>query len=59
MESPTEGAAIAYQVDGRGYGPDHWLLYTGPFEARSGSTVSATAIRVGYEQSGTVEFSVP
>jgi uncharacterized protein (TIGR02145 family) len=59
MECPTEGAAIAYQVDGRGYGPDHWLLYTGPFEAASGSTVSATAIRVGYAQSGTVEFTVP
>jgi N-sulfoglucosamine sulfohydrolase len=56
---PTEGSAIAYQVDGRGFGPDHWLLYTGPFEARSGSTVSATAIRVGYAQSGTVEFTVP
>ncbi len=59
IESSTEGAAIAYQVDGRGYGPDHWLLYTGPFDARSGSTVTAAAIRVGYAQSGTVEFLVP
>jgi hypothetical protein len=56
---PTEGAAIAYQVDGRGFGPDHWLLYTGPLEAKPGSTVNATAIRVGYAQSGTVEFRVP
>jgi N-sulfoglucosamine sulfohydrolase len=56
---PTEGAAVAYQVDGRGYGPDHWRLYTGPFQARSGSTISASAIRVGYTQSGTVEFAVP
>jgi hypothetical protein len=59
IQSPTEGAAIAYQVDGRGYGPDHWLLYTGPFEAPSGSTVSAAAIRVGYAQSQTVDFTVP
>ncbi len=59
IDCPTEGAAIAYQVDGRGYGPDHWLLYTGPFEASSGSTISATAIRVGYTQSGTVDFAVP
>ncbi len=59
IECAMEGAAIAYQVDGRGYGPDHWLLYTGPFDARSGSTVTTTAIRVGYAQSGTVEFSVP
>ena len=59
LECPTEGAAIAYQLDGRGYGPDHWLLYTGPFEASPGATVSATAIRVGYTQSGTVDFTVP
>ena len=59
IECPTEGAAIAYQVDGRGYRPGHWLLYTAPFDAPSGSTVSATAIRVGYTQSGAVEFAVP
>jgi arylsulfatase A-like enzyme len=59
IECPTEGAAIAYQIDGRGVRPDHWLLYTGPFDAPSGTTVSAVAIRVGYEQSGTVEFAVP
>jgi len=59
IECPTEGSTMAYQVDGRGYGPNHWLLYTGPFEAPSGSVVSATAIRVGYTQSGTVEFAVP
>jgi hypothetical protein len=59
IECSTDGAAIAYQVDGRGYGPDHWLLYTGPLAATPGSTVSATAIRVGYAQSGTVEFAVP
>jgi N-sulfoglucosamine sulfohydrolase len=59
IECPTEGAAIAYQVDGHGLGLDHWLLYTGPFEASSGSTVGATAIRVGYTQSGTTRFTVP
>jgi N-sulfoglucosamine sulfohydrolase len=59
MECPTEGAAIAYQVDGRGYGPDHWLLYTGPFAAGAGSVVTATANRVGYAPSPTVSFTVP
>jgi arylsulfatase A-like enzyme len=59
IECTTEGAAIAYQIDGHGYGPDHWLLYKGPFAARSGSNISATAIRIGYAQSGTVEFTVP
>jgi N-sulfoglucosamine sulfohydrolase len=59
MDCPTVGAAIAYQVDGRGFAPDHWFLYTGPFEAVPGSTVSATAIRVGYAQSPTVAITVP
>jgi N-sulfoglucosamine sulfohydrolase len=59
VDCATEGAAIAYQIDGRGLGEDHWLLYTEPFDAPSGSTVSATAIRVGYAPSGTVELTVP
>jgi arylsulfatase A-like enzyme len=59
IECPTEGAAIAYQIDGRGHGPEHWFLYTAPFDAPPGSAVTATAIRVGYTQSGTVEFTVP
>jgi len=59
IECPTEGAAIAYQINGRGYGPDHWLLYTDPFEAASGATVTARAIRVGYAQSKTIPFTVP
>jgi N-sulfoglucosamine sulfohydrolase len=59
IECPTEGAAVAYQVDGRGHGPDHWLLYTGPFAAAAGSVVTATANRVGYVPSPTVTFAVP
>jgi hypothetical protein len=50
---------VAYQVDGRGLRPGHWRLYTGPFAARSGSVVTATANRVGWAPSGEVRFVVP
>jgi len=59
IASATPGSAVAYQVDGRGFGPGHWLLYTGPFAAASGSTVTATAIRVGHAQSPIVSFTAP
>jgi N-sulfoglucosamine sulfohydrolase len=59
IECPTRGTAIAYQIDGRGYGPHHWLLYTGPFAAGHGSVVTATANRVGYAPSPEVSFAVP
>jgi hypothetical protein len=59
IDCPTPGAAGAYQLDGRGLSPDHWLLYTGPFAASSGRVVAATANRVGYAPSATVTFTVP
>jgi N-sulfoglucosamine sulfohydrolase len=59
IDSSTPGAAVAYQVDGRGFAPDHWLLYTGPFAAASGQVVTATANRVGWAPSATVSFTVP
>jgi uncharacterized protein (TIGR02145 family) len=59
IECPTEGSAIAYQVDGRGFRPGHWLLYTGPFQARSGAAITATANRVGWAPSADVRFVVP
>lgn len=59
IEVPTEGSAVAYQVDGRGLRAGHWLLYTGPFEARSGAVVTAAANRLGYAPSPPVTFVVP
>jgi arylsulfatase A-like enzyme len=59
IECATPGSAIAYQVDGRGLRPGHWLLYTGPFAARSGSIVTAAGNRVGYAPSGEVRYTVP
>jgi len=59
LECPTEGSAIAYQVDGRGLRPGHWLLYARPFAARSGAVVTAVANRVGFAASAEVRFVVP
>lgn len=51
----TEGASIAYRVDGKG----RWLLYTGPFKAKRSSAVEAQAIRLGWKKSGTISARVP
>jgi N-sulfoglucosamine sulfohydrolase len=59
IECPTPGSAIAYQVDGRGLRPDHWLLYSGPFAANSGAVITAAANRIGYAPSPEVRFVVP
>ena len=59
IEAPTAGSAIAYEVDGLGFRPGHWLLYTGPVAARSGAVITATANRVGYAPSPEVRFVVP
>jgi N-sulfoglucosamine sulfohydrolase len=59
IECPTPGSAIAYQVDGQGFRPGHWLLYGGPFQARSGAAITATANRIGYAPSPEVRFVVP
>jgi arylsulfatase A-like enzyme len=59
IECATDGAATAYQVDGRGLRPDHWLLYAGPIEAKSGAVVTAVAHRIGFAPSATVRFVVP
>ena len=53
---PLEGASIAYKVNGKGFSPKHWMLYTGPFECKPGDKIEAVAVRVGYKQSPTVEM---
>jgi uncharacterized protein (TIGR02145 family) len=59
LDCSTPGSAIAYQLDGRGLRPGHWLLYTEPFPARSGAVVTASANRVGYAPSSEARFVVP
>ncbi len=48
----TEGASIAYQLNGKGYNEEHTFLYAGPFEIAEGYVVSAQAFRIGYKPSG-------
>lgn len=55
----TEGASVVYQVDGQGYNPDHWHLYTGPILLEQGKTVTAIAHRIGYNESEVASFLVP
>ena len=56
MTCATEGASIAYQINGKGYAKDHWYLYTKPFKTESGNEITATAIRIGYKQSEFVSW---
>lgn len=54
IQSPTEGASIAFQVFNKGKvekRKDHWSLYTGPVDISEGDTIKAVAIRIGYKQS--------
>ena len=54
IQSPIEGASIAYQVSAKdevGEKGKNWLLYTGPLEVSKGDTIKAIAIRIGYKQS--------
>ncbi len=52
----TEGASIAYQVNGEGYTKDHWCLYHEPVELDEGDNITAVAIRIGYKQSQEATF---
>lgn len=51
LSSATQGASIAYQINGKGYDKEHWFLYSEPFQVEKGSRITATAIRIGYKQS--------
>lgn len=51
MDCPTAGSSIAYQVNGRGLGENHWLLYSKPILLKKGEVLTAIATRIGYKQS--------
>lgn len=50
----TEGASIAYQIDGKGLNEKHHFLYTGTFKIKEGQVVTARAYRIGYQPSAVV-----
>ncbi|MFN8207853.1 MAG: sulfatase [Bacteroidales bacterium] len=47
----TPGTSVAYQVNGKGYAEDHWLLFTHPVRIKIGDKVRAVAVRAGYRNS--------
>jgi arylsulfatase A-like enzyme len=59
LSCSTEGASMVYQLDHKGLDEKHWFLYTGPFEAAPGVTVSALAHRLGYLESQVAEMTMP
>jgi len=58
MIPATPGASIAYQINNAGLRPGHWQLYTKPLQAKSGDTISAVSVRVGYAQSQPTSLTV-
>jgi N-sulfoglucosamine sulfohydrolase len=54
LRCPTEGASLAYRIDG---GP--WSLYVGPFPVSPGVRVEARAVRYGWAESDAAERSAP
>jgi hypothetical protein len=51
LSCPTEGASIAYQINGKGYNEKHTFLYTEPFAINENDIVTARAFRIGYKPS--------
>lgn len=51
LNCTTEGASIAYQVNGKGWNEKHWLLYNGPFAVNEGDKISVIGVRAGYKNS--------
>ncbi len=56
LDSPTEGASIAYQQN-EAIAGNHWMLYTGPLHSGTVDSLVATAIRIGYKQSSISRYT--
>ncbi len=57
LDSPTEGASVAYQQN-EAIGGNHWMLHTGPLHAGTVDSLVATAIRIGYKQSSVSRYTL-
>lgn len=51
IDAPTPGASVCYRI-----GDDRWRLYVAPFGAPAGATVTARAVRYGWEASDEVSY---
>lgn len=59
VKSLTEkNTSFAYQINGKGYNPNHWFIYNGPIEAKKGDKISVVAVRVGYKNSNVTTYEV-
>ncbi len=56
MLSGTEGASIAYQINGKGYTEKHWFLYNDPIEIKTGDELTIIATRIGFKPSEKTSF---
>lgn len=56
MLSGTEGASIAYQINGKGYTEKHWFLYNAPIEIKAGDELTIIATRIGFKPSEKTSF---
>ena len=54
--SDDAGISIAYQINGKGYSPNHWFLYTEPISIKKGDKITAVAVRAGCKDSEVTEF---
>jgi len=54
---PTEGSSIAYQINGKGFTPKHWMLYTKPLALKKGDVLTAIGVRAGFKNSPTITFT--
>lgn len=58
LSSDDEGVSFAYQIDGKGYSPDHWFLYNDerPIILQKGQELSVIAVRAGMKNSETILY---
>lgn len=58
LSSEDEGVSFAYQIDGKGYSPDHWFIYNNetPIVIRKGQELSVIAVRAGMKSSEMVRY---
>ncbi len=57
IKNNTNGASIAYQINGKGYTAKHWFLYTKPINLKSGDVLTVLAHRIGYKPSEQVSYT--
>jgi hypothetical protein len=58
MESPTEGASIAYRINGKGTVEGGWYLYSKPVEVSEGDVVTAVCTRIGYKATEEIAYKI-